>query len=421
MRIEELTGFFSVLLIFFILYCVMPEVVFHFLGIGSWKRQYSPGVTLTFDDGPDPVYTPKLLEILAKEKITACFFLLGEKVQKYPDLVKMIESQGHRIGSHGYRHRHAWLMSPHKTWELWDKSMEIIRNVIGKEPDIIRPPWGGMNLSLFLWSLFRKKKIVIWNAMGRDWVGNRSCSQIINRILRNTKEGTIILLHDSRGDEGAPANTLACIHELSLKIKSSLKLPLVPLTFPEWSLLRRIAFRVWEQWEHFYSKINHVQRINEENIFRISLNHYHGPDLINGNGELLASKGDLVGEIHLDNIRFQLSGSDPQSIGIRTLKLVRRSLPDLARYVSSDPENREVKVYLGITLLNRGVKGLGFNVQEYPSPMGRIIGLCQKILIRIYHPAGKQRRTESLGNKPKIVWIGKEDLIKKYTPQKIIS
>ncbi|NLI90863.1 MAG: polysaccharide deacetylase family protein [Peptococcaceae bacterium] len=423
MLLEIIALFFALLLFIVTVYFVIPEIFLHSLGIGSWKRQYSPGVSLTFDDGPDPVYTPKLLEILAKENITACFFLLGENVEKYSEIVRLIDQQGHQIGSHGFRHRHAWLMSPQKTWKLWDKSMEAIRNTIGREPDMIRPPWGGVNLSLYLWSHFRKKRIVGWNAMGKDWIGERPCSRIIDRILKDTREGTIVLLHDSRGDKDAPANTLACIEELSSKIRSTLKLPIVPLTFPQWSLAKRISFRLWEKWEHLYARINHIQRIDEKNVFRISLNKYRGPDIINGNGKLLASRGDLVGEIHLDNIRLQSAGANLQNAGIRALKQVRQSLPNLAKYISLDPNYKYVQVYVGITLLNRGVRGLGFHVQEYPAANARFIGLLQKMLMLVYHPAGK-RNTESLGDKPKIVWISKEDLMKKYQQEnksKIIS
>jgi peptidoglycan/xylan/chitin deacetylase (PgdA/CDA1 family) len=84
---------FYILLILFLLVCfyfLLPELLLHFLGIGSHKRQFSPGVALTFDDGPDPRYTPRLLEILARQNVKACFFLVGEKAEKYPEIVRKI-------------------------------------------------------------------------------------------------------------------------------------------------------------------------------------------------------------------------------------------------------------------------------------------------------------------------------------------
>ena len=400
--------------LFAAIYFFLPEIMLHFLGIGSWKRQYSPGVTITFDDGPDPKYTPALLNILARANVKACFFLVGEKAEKNPALVKMIWDQGHQIGSHGYFHKHAWLMSPQATWENWDKGINTIKQIIGKEPDYIRPPWGACNLSLYLWSLARNKRIVGWNAKGKDWKEKRTSSAIIKNILAKTSEGTIILLHDSGGEQSAPKNTLACLEELLRKIKKELKLPFVPLEFPDWPLSRRIAFRFWEKWEHLYAKIHGVRRIDEQNIFRLSLTKYRGPDLYDEKGTLLARKGDCIGEIHFDNIRFQAAGSNLQRAGIKALKLVRQSLPVLAEYLTTQPEFRDVKVYVGTTLLDKGAQGLGFNVLDYPYSNGYLIGILQKIIMRIYHPAGKKRKTESLDRKPKMVWISKDKLLDMY-------
>jgi hypothetical protein len=69
---------------------------------------------------------------------------------------------------------------------------------------------------------------------------------------------------------------------------------------------------------------------------------------------------------------------------------------------------------MGVTLLNKGAQGLGFNVAEYPYTKGYLISILQKIIIQIYHPAGIKRKTDSLGDKPKIVWISKEKLLEKY-------
>jgi peptidoglycan/xylan/chitin deacetylase (PgdA/CDA1 family) len=406
--------FLLITLCFLSIYLIIPEILLHFLGIGSWKRQYSPGVSVTFDDGPDPNYTPLLLEILSQQHIQACFFLVGEKAQKYPDIVKKIHNEGHFIGSHGYFHQHAWLMSPQKTWKNWDKSIKVIQNIIGIEPDYIRPPWGSVNLSLYSWCIANKKKIVGWNAEGKDWRKNRSASKIIDTILQQTSEGTIILLHDSGGEQGAPANTLSCLEELFIKIREVQKLPIVALKFPNWSIQRRIGFRIWEKWEHFYARINKIKRIDDKNLFRLSLSRYRGPDLFNDKGDLLVTKGDKIGEIHFDNIRFQLMGSSLPSVGIRSLKQVRLSLPTLARHIDIHPDFKNVKAYIGITMLNKGAKGLGFNVQDYPYQDGFLIASFQKILMRIYHPAGNKRKTARLGNKPKLVWISREKLIEKY-------
>lgn len=401
-------------IILFLIYLFLPEILVHFLGIGSWKRQYSPGVALTFDDGPDPLYTPRLLEVLKKLNVKACFFLVGEKMEKYPDLVKKIEQAGHQIGSHGYLHRHSWLLSPRRIWNLWDNSLQVLRELTGKEPDFIRAPWGGFNLTLLVWCLVRKKRIVVWNTEGRDWRKSSSPQSIIKRILRKTNEGTIVLLHDSGGDPGAPENTLACMEELILQIRTVRKLPVVPLTFPDWSWPKRMSFRLWEKWERFYARINHIQRIDYTNMFRLSLTSYRGPDLINKSGEVVATAGDQIGEIHFDNIRFQSMGESPQMIAVRALNKARRSLPGLARYIVGNPDFQNIKVFLGLTMISRGARGLGFTVQDYPSRKAYFIGLLQKIIRKVYHPSSTQSKTDHLGSKPKLVWITREKLFEKY-------
>lgn len=411
--IEGLIILFSGFLLIFSVYYLIPEFIIHYLGIGTWRRQYSPGVCLTFDDGPDPEYTPLLLDELKKNNVRACFFVLGEKAEKYPELVIRIHQDGHIIGSHGYYHRHAWRISPAKTWRYWDRSLSVIERIIGQEPEIIRPPWGSMDLGLYLWCLLNKKKIVSWDVSVKDWKVQNTPEKIVKIIDRKASEGSIVLMHDSGGETGAPSNTVRCIGQLCRHIREVQKLPIVELRFPSWSIFRRLVFRIWEKWERLYAKINNIQRIDDHNLFRLGLKHYQGPDIQNDQGEILATKGDLIGEIHFDNIRFQLIGSDLHNLGLRALKQVRQSLPSVAKFITENPEYNEVKVYLGVTLLNKGAKGLGFNVQELNSSEGRILGFFQKILMLIYHPSGR-RNTESLGDKPKIVWISKEKLIEKY-------
>ena len=409
-----LTIFLFITILTFTVYLLLPEIMIHLLGIGCWKRLYSPGVCLTFDDGPDPRYTTLMLDILKKNNITACFFILGENAEKYPRLVKRIYDDGHKIGSHGYTHRHAWKMSPTTTWRLWNKSIEEIKKITGQEPQVIRPPWGGINFSLILWCLVKNKTIVSWSVSGKDWLLKNDSNKIIENISKKVTEGSIILLHDSGGEQGAPANTIACIEQLCHQIRVVNKLPIVELEFPKWSVFRRLSFRIWEKWEHLYVKLHNIQRIDDNSFFRVGLKHYRGPDLLNGQGEVLATNGDIIGEIHFDNIRFQLIGTHLHTLGLRALKQIRLSLPSLAKYICENPDFSQVKVCIGVTMINKGAKGLGFNVQEYPSNYGHVIAFFQRIILSIYHPLGRQRSTSTLGSKPKLVWISKQDLIEKY-------
>lgn len=404
------------LVIIFSFYLLLPEIFVHILGIGGWKRQYSPGISLSFDDGPDPRYTPKILKKLAENDVKAIFFLVGEKAHNYPELVLRIRDEGHQIGAHCYNHKHAWLMTPVETWRLWEKSNNQLKDILGREPDLVRPPWGSMNLAFFIWSKLRKKKIILWNSIAQDWRLKYKPDVIVDRSLKKANEGTIVLLHDSGGDEGAPENTISALDNLCHNIKHKLKLPIVPLSLPQWSFVRRLSFRLWEKWEHYYAKTNEIRRIDHNNLFRLARTKYKGPDLYDQGGQLVAQNGDWVGEIHMDSIRFQTTEKNNQKIGLRALKLVRLSLPALTKYITESNEFKDIKVFFGRTMLNRGAKGLGFNVEEKDDNSNRLLGFLQKIIIYVYHPSGLQRDTERLGSKPKLVWITRETLINKYLP-----
>ena len=394
------------------LYTVIPDLFLHRLGIGSWKRQFGPGVTFTFDDGPDPEFTPRILEVLKKYQVSATFFVVAEKAKRYPHLIRQIKAEGHLIGVHSLNHRYAWFTSPWRTSREWTESVRILEQLLDNKITWIRPPWGTFNLMTWWWLKRHKMRAVLWNAEGHDWEARRSPEEITERILKQTNEGTIVVLHDSGGDFGACENTILALERLCEQIVKTLKLPLVPLEFTDWKLGQRLAFRAWEKWEHFYARRHHIERIDAANIFRLEKSRYDGPSLYSEDRKLLAEKGDPVAEIHFDNIRLQAKGQDTQKIALKAMRQIRESLPGLARYVAKDPTYDNIKIFVAQTLFHRGVKGFGFNVQDLPyTRKGRGIAWLQKTIMRIYHPAGKNRKNERLGNKTMLVWISRERLL----------
>ncbi len=397
-----------------VLYFLAPDLMLHRWGFGSWKRLYTSGVSITFDDGPDPEITPQILAVLADHQVTATFFVVGEKAARFPELITQIRAQGHQLGAHAQHHRHAWTMGPWQTWREWDQAVGTLENLSGEPVNYIRPPWGAFNLVTWLWFRARKKRAVLWNVEGHDWQARHKPEDIAARILRRTNEGSIVVLHDAGGEEGAPANTLGALDIICHKIVSEQKLPITALDFPEWSLLRRLGFRAWEKWEHLFARTHHVERINATNWMRLSRGIYAGPDLHAEDGRRLARQGDLVGEIHFDSVRMMGKETDYQAIALRALRQVKASMPELAAYVAGSPAYREIEVFQGLSLLNRGVKGLGFQVQDVPPSLNNWwVGVLEKIIMAIYHPMAGARLRKGLGQ-PKIVWISKEELLKRW-------
>ena len=218
-----------------LIYMVIPNILFKILGLGSWKYQAASGVAITFDDGPNPEVTPQILDILDHHEVNATFFVVGEKAARYPELIKMIKERGHQLGAHSNHHQFEVFKSPWKTWQDWNDCIATLERLTGGKVILVRPPWGTFNLCTWLWMKSHHKQVVLWSAEGHDWQCKRSPEQIITRILKRIKPGSILVLHDAGGDEGAPQNTLRSLDELCRKIVHDKKLPLVALKMPQYS------------------------------------------------------------------------------------------------------------------------------------------------------------------------------------------
>ncbi len=413
---------FGLIVLVLALYTIIPDLFLHRLGVGSWKRQYTAGVALTFDDGPDPEYTPQVLAALRRHNVKATFFVVGAKVARYPELIRTIRAEGHTLGVHSQRHRYAWFQSPLTTWREWERCAAVVEGITGDQVAWMRPPWGTFNLVTWWWLVRRRKRAVLWNVEAHDWQLRRQPAEIAARIAGKVREGSIILLHDSGGETGAPINTVTAIDLLCQGIRVERKIPILPLAFNNWSCGRRLSFGIWQRWENFYARRYKVTRIDDHNILRLAKSVYHGPELYDENGRLLARRGDMVGEIHIDSIRMPAGSTDNYRIGVQAMRLAKESFPDLAAYIEKDPEFRDIRVFLGLSLLHRAVKRFGFNVREIEQGwFGRWVGFLQKTAMRMYHPAGRARVQEGgtrLGTLPKLVWISRERLLEMWRSPK---
>lgn len=180
----------------------------------------NPRVCLTFDDGPDQRYTPEILRILHQLQVPAVFFLVGTKAERLPDLVRQIESEGHQIGCHTYGHRHAYLLSPWESLATIRKGQEVIEKITGKPLRWFRPPWGALNLFQYHFLRHSGLRIVLWNVDGRDWLKKTGASGILELLMKRIKPNSIIVLHDSGGETGAPENTVAALPSIIKKLQN---------------------------------------------------------------------------------------------------------------------------------------------------------------------------------------------------------
>lgn len=158
-------------------------------------------VAITFDDGPHPILTKKILDILAKHDAKATFFVAGNKVIRFPDLLKREVKEGHEIANHTYHHIYGNLTSAKLSSEL-DMTDQIIQKFSGIKPALYRPVGGHYNDIIINTAIKKGKEVVLWswNQDTRDWA-NPPVSQICNYVTKGVKPGNIILFHDWHGSE----------------------------------------------------------------------------------------------------------------------------------------------------------------------------------------------------------------------------
>lgn len=155
-------------------------------------------IALTFDDGPAPIHTPRILDILKENNIKATFFLIGSKVETYPELVKRIYDEGHTIGNHTFSHTGSYtLWSSSRIYEDIRKTNDIIYKTIGKYPIFFRPPFGVTN-PLIRRAVNNRFDCIGWSIRSYDTLKFLKRDSISRRIVRNIKNGDIVLLHDNR-------------------------------------------------------------------------------------------------------------------------------------------------------------------------------------------------------------------------------
>jgi peptidoglycan-N-acetylglucosamine deacetylase len=165
----------------------------------------SPLAALTFDDGPDPIYTPAILNILEKYDAKATFFMVGEKAAKYPDLVAGVARAGHVLGNHSWTHPHlpSMVSRLRRIKQLWKGA----RSIAPYGRKLFRPPFGAFHRSIQWEAALFGYRIILWNASAQDWI-SQSSKEIEQKMKERIKPGTIFLLHDGSYDNRVSDDTL---------------------------------------------------------------------------------------------------------------------------------------------------------------------------------------------------------------------
>ncbi len=155
-------------------------------------------VALTFDDGPNPVYTEKILAVLAEEQVQATFFVVGEQARKHPALVRKTAQAGHEIGNHSDRHGDVMRMSRAELSDDLARANQAIAQATGRPPRYFRPPHGFRDPLVLAEAERQGLTLVNWSVICRDWM-NPGVDVLVERVQQAVAPGAIILLHDGDG------------------------------------------------------------------------------------------------------------------------------------------------------------------------------------------------------------------------------
>ena len=184
-----------------------------YFGEFSSKSGRQPEIMLTFDDGPDPAYTGRLLDLLDSYGIKAAFFTVGSFASANPKLIRRMKDGGHTVGLHSYSHRSAYLMSAAQTRRDLSMSAAAVMR-LGINPRFYRPPWGHTTPALQQAASNLGIMPVFWSVMAQDWQADLDSDEIASRLLCRTVPGSIICLHDGRGKNCAPGRTIAALEKV---------------------------------------------------------------------------------------------------------------------------------------------------------------------------------------------------------------
>lgn len=162
--------------------CLYPYAVF----------RTGTDVYLTFDDGPIPEVTPKVLEILDRYKVKATFFMVGENIDKHPEVFEQVIQAGHSIGNHTYNHLKGWCTSFKEYMENTDRCADRIQNT-----DLFRPPYGKATLRQRIALHKKGYRLIYWDILTKDYDPHVTPEQMLDLIKKETRPGSIINFHDS--------------------------------------------------------------------------------------------------------------------------------------------------------------------------------------------------------------------------------
>lgn len=208
---------------------IADRLLFPFGSIQGARRP-SNAVALTFDDGPDPLVTPRLLDLLRDRGVQTTFFLLTDRVMRLPDLVGRMVAEGHEIALHADRHDRLTLVPAGELWRRVRAARDVLERVTDRPIRFFRPPFGAQSLTTYLVVRACGLDVVVWGPYAEDWVES-SPETVAARGLAALNGGDVLLLHDGLvGPPGEPVPTFDRVRAFELILDGMAARGLTPTT-----------------------------------------------------------------------------------------------------------------------------------------------------------------------------------------------
>lgn len=166
---------------------------------------------LTFDDGPHPRITPRLIDTLAARDAKATFFLVGANAAKHPEWVRALHDAGHTIGNHTYTHPDAWTTDTPTLIDELERTTETLQQIIGEKINVMRPPYGHPTTAMREWCRRREQRMVMWDVMPGDYLRTATAQGIAAFTQQAIRPGSVIVLHDNPICENVTLDALSSI------------------------------------------------------------------------------------------------------------------------------------------------------------------------------------------------------------------
>ncbi|MCL6594516.1 MAG: polysaccharide deacetylase family protein, partial [Alicyclobacillus sp.] len=301
-----------------------------------------------------------------------------------PELIQRMLAAGHEVAAHGQHHRHAWLSGPRSAWRNVAAAVATLHRLTGQPVRWYRPPWGAFN-AVTLWACRRYGLTpVLWSARAKDWQAGKpnQAQRILQRAIRRVRPGTVLLLHDAGGAPGAPDSTLAAMPALltwlaEQRFRCVTLSELAQILAEHQALLQRLhAGRpryvrvlrwLWRRVDKVFDSVYGVEPVND--LFRVGIRPWRGEVRRDRYGGMALQPGDCVLELHFQNdsvIAFAQAADSGLGGMAQGLRAARAALQDLAQLLQYHPRYRKLAGVMAITLVHRGMAGLGFHVEDLP-------------------------------------------------------